>query len=100
MAPYTGARVDARLMTRLADEVAEAVTRLANTGALAYFGIRDSLELGAPPIRLYMVSDGVHPYGTCVLDVGPMAQWIIRGGARSQGWSAPGRVTIADLLGN
>jgi hypothetical protein len=97
LAPYAGQTLDAKLMRTLEDEVAAALASLADAGALQFFAIRDSAELGDPPVRLYTVSDGLPPLGRVGLELEPVVAWIVAGGVRSAGWTSPGRLTIDDL---
>lgn len=98
MAPYAGQRVTADLMAACRMAVERALARLADTGALTYFGIRNSAELGRAPVSLYLVSDGAPPFGRVDLASEALVSWIFSGGARGQGWRDTSAITTADLL--
>lgn len=98
-AAYRGlSQMDGLLVTevvlrRALDLVQEEFDKLADAGALAYFGIRDSAELGDLPVDLI----GIDEHGTLRADVGQAVNVILSGAARREGWMAPKRLTMEDM---
>ena len=96
MRPYTGASIETSLMLTLEREVMAGLHQLADTGVLAYFGIRDSAELGDPPVRVDVIASPP-PWGQTEVWAPPIVEWIMNGGARARGWMSP-RSFTDDLL--
>jgi hypothetical protein len=69
------------------------IDAIADRGALLYFGIRSSLDLGPVPIKLRRIDWE----GSVALEVEPIAEIILNGGARSDGWRRANELTIDDL---
>jgi hypothetical protein len=96
LVPHRGIEMDARSVAMLEDEVLMAMHRLADTGVLAYFGIREAAEFGDPPVRVHVIASPP-PWGHTEVDVWPLVDWVMDGGARARGWMSPGSMT-QDLL--
>lgn len=93
MAPLAGQEISGSLLVLCQLAVERGFAALADAGALAYFGIRDSADLGNAPVTLRMLSDEGH----ATVLVEPLVTWIFAGGARGAGWRSPARLTPADL---
>ncbi|HSD86085.1 MAG TPA: hypothetical protein VLB44_01175 [Kofleriaceae bacterium] len=94
---WRGRRVTPELMAESELAVAQLLADVADDGHLLYFGIRDAADLGEAPIALYLTDDSRYPYGTTALELLPLADHIMRGGDRGQGWRSPGELTLEDL---
>jgi len=92
-APYAGSAATAAGVEVIRRAVADAILEIADLGALLYFGIRDSLDLGEVPIVFRFVTEAGH----FVFEADPAIDLILAGGARGDGWSSPADLTLADL---
>lgn len=95
LAPYASGRAEPWMARAAEDSALEILGRLADRGALLYFGIRDATDLGSPPVSF--VALGLYPDAVVTLHVQPVARWIFAGGARGQGWEPARAVTAAAL---
>ncbi len=94
---WRGRPVTSELMATQERAVAQLLADVADDGHLVHFGIRDSADVGDAPIALYLTDDARHPYGTTALELLPLVDWIMQGGARGAGWKDPRDLTVADL---
>jgi len=91
--PLVGAPFGAEVLDRVRSAVAAEVRRLAELGALSYFGIASAFDLGPPEIVIVPIGDE----GGVSLDADPLIEQILAGGRRGAGWLHPGRLTVDDL---
>lgn len=95
--PLAGREISAELIRDAHAVARNGLRELADSGALVYFGIRDGVDLGDPPVALFVLDDGRPPYGKVDVDVGPMVAWVFSGGSSGRGWRAPDRLVLSDL---
>jgi hypothetical protein len=82
------------LTVRRAHEFIQAAfEKLADAGALVFFGLRDAAELGYLPVTLVQVDE----HGSLRVDVREAVEVVIAGAARREGWKSPKHMTIEDL---
>lgn len=93
IAPMLGVPLTENAEAEAISRIARQLVELADRGAFRYFGIATSLDLGVLPIRLRRIDWE----GSVALEVEPVADAILRGGARGLGWLASGELTIDDL---
>ena len=93
-----GQPVTAELVAAGERAVSQLLADVAEDGHLLYFGIGDAADLGEAPVALYLTDDPRYPYGTTALELLPVVDWIMGGGARGRGWKAPGELTLEDLM--
>lgn len=92
--PLTGQPIDdERVLRRALDLVEAAFWAVADAGALRYFGIRSSFELGRCVVDLEQVDE----MGTVRVLVGDAVEAILDGGARGAGWRSTRELTVEDL---
>ena len=93
IAPLTDLYFTETVIRRAHELVQEAFERLADAGALSYFGLRDSAELGYLPVSLVQVDE----HGSVRVEVDEAVETVLAGAARRDGWVSPQRLTVEDL---
>jgi len=91
--PMSGVPWTAHAEAEAISRITRSICDLANRGAFIYFGIMSALDLGPLPIALRYID----LEGSVALEVEPVADVILRGGARGLGWLASGELSIDDL---
>lgn len=93
IAPMLGVPLTDAAEAEAISRIARALVELADRGAFRYFGIANGLDLGVLPIRLRRIDWE----GSVALEVEPVTEIILHGGARYDGWRAAAELTIDDL---
>lgn len=94
---WRGTEVTAELMVVEERAVLQLLEDVSDDGGFSYFGIADAADLGPAPVSLYLTDDPRYRHGTTALDLPPLLDWIMRGGARGAGWRDPKDLTVDDL---
>lgn len=94
---WRGQEISPELVTELEASVGDLIAQAADVGGLSYFGIRNRGDLIEVPISLYLTDDPRYRYGTVAIDLPPLLDWIMKGGAAGAGWREPTSLTVDDL---
>ena len=97
MVPWSGLEIEAWTLMQCQAAIGQALRDLADRGAFRYFEISDGRQLGSPPISVFVLDDGLPPYGKVDVVVEPLVAWIFLGGRGGQGWRDPRGISAADL---
>jgi hypothetical protein len=94
---WRGQEISPELVTELEASVGDLIAQAADVGGFSYFGIRNRGDLIEVPISLYLTDDPRYRYGTVAIDLPPLLDWIMKGGAVGAGWREPTSLTVDDL---